>query len=85
MRIINGRLPSNPLTAIGSDLRTRFAVEPIVPEANNRLTAALERAEGALAARRRDRSASSGETDADRSAYRGRRSNAAERRTLRTR
>jgi hypothetical protein len=45
MRFIDSRLPTNPLAAIGGDLRASLAVEPTLPDAINRLTAALERAE----------------------------------------
>lgn len=45
MRFIDSRSPTNPLAAIGGDLRASLAVEPTPPDAINRLTAALERAE----------------------------------------
>ena len=45
MRFIDSRSPTNPLAAIGGDLRASLAVEPALPDAINRLTAALERAE----------------------------------------
>jgi hypothetical protein len=48
MRLIDSRSPTNPLVAIGSDLRASLAVEPTLPEAINRLTAALERVETAV-------------------------------------
>jgi hypothetical protein len=45
MRFIDSRSPTNPLAAIGGDLRASLAVEPKLPDAINRLAAALERAE----------------------------------------
>jgi len=45
MRFVDSRSPTNPLAAIGGDLRASLAVEPSLPDAINRLTAALERAE----------------------------------------
>jgi hypothetical protein len=45
MRIIDKRSPTSPLVAIGGDLRASLTVESILPEAINRLTAALERVE----------------------------------------
>jgi hypothetical protein len=47
MRIIDSRSPTNPLVAIGGDLRASLILDPTLPEAINRLTVALERAEHA--------------------------------------
>jgi hypothetical protein len=49
MRIVDSRAPTNPLVAIGGDLSASLTVEPILPEAINRLTAAIERAEASVA------------------------------------
>jgi hypothetical protein len=46
MRIIDSRSPTSPLVAIGGDLRASLLLEPTLPEAINRLTAALDRVEG---------------------------------------
>jgi hypothetical protein len=48
MRFIDSRSPTSPLAAIGGDLRASLAVEPKLPDAINRLTAAIERAEPGL-------------------------------------
>jgi hypothetical protein len=47
MRIIDSRSPTNPLVAIGGDLRASLVLDPTLPDAINRLTAALDRAESA--------------------------------------
>jgi hypothetical protein len=47
MRVIDSSSPTNPLVAIGGDLRASLVVEPNLPDAINRLTAALDRAESA--------------------------------------
>jgi hypothetical protein len=61
MRFIDSRSPTNPLAAIGGDLRASLAVEPTLPDAINRLTAALERAEtGMPDARQKQRQSAAG-------------------------
>jgi hypothetical protein len=49
MRIIDSRSPTNPLVAIGSDLRAGLVLDLTLPDAINRLTAALDRAESTAA------------------------------------
>jgi hypothetical protein len=47
MRIIDSRSPTNPLVAIAGDLRASLLLDPALPEAINRMTAAIEQAESA--------------------------------------
>jgi hypothetical protein len=52
MRIIDSRSPTNPLVAIGGDLRATLVLDPTLPDAINRLTAALDHGESAAVALR---------------------------------
>jgi hypothetical protein len=47
MRTIDSRSPTNPLVAIAGDLRASLLLDPALPEAINRMTAAIEQAESA--------------------------------------
>jgi hypothetical protein len=53
MRIIDSRSPTNPLVAIGGDLRASLVLDPLLPDAINRLTAALDHVESAAVDLRR--------------------------------